>query len=98
MELNIQTPKPNGKGNGHLGITKKSQPVKVGSLNNFHHSIFDPNKYMLKLPKTRKVSLQNGQVRFEKTLCVYNGGTTPLHNLECKAEESLVCLRIQMVL
>ena len=31
-------------------------------------------------------------------LCVYNGGTTPLHNLECKAEENMVCLRIQMVL
>jgi hypothetical protein len=29
-------------------------------------STFDPNKYMLKLPKTKKVKLANGQVRFEQ--------------------------------
>src|SRR5688572_14723697 len=66
MEVNIQTPKTNGNGNRHLPI-KKSRPVTADSLNKGHISIFDPNKYMLKLPKTKKVSLPNGQVRFEKT-------------------------------
>jgi hypothetical protein len=66
MEQNLQTPKTNGNGNGHLPI-KKSHPVTDGSIREVHHSIFDPMKYMLKLPKTRKVSLPNGQVRFEKT-------------------------------
>ena len=67
MELNTQTQPTNGKGNGHLLITEKSRPAKDDSNNNGHISIFDPNKYMLKLPKTKKVSLPNGQVRFEKT-------------------------------
>jgi hypothetical protein len=31
------------------------------------------------------------------TLCVYNSETTPPNNLECKAEEKMVCLRIQIV-
>src|SRR5687767_14583715 len=66
MEVNIQTPKTNGNGNGHLPI-KKSRPVTVGSTREVHHSIFDPMKYMLKLPKTKKVSLPNGQVKWEKT-------------------------------
>jgi hypothetical protein len=35
---------------------------------------------------------------FGASLCVYNGETTPPNNLECKAEENMVCLRIQMVL
>src|SRR5215207_1600142 len=67
MELNIETPKTNGSSNEHLLITEKSRSTKTDSLNNAHISIFDPNKYMLKLPKTKKVSLPNGQVRFEKT-------------------------------
>src|SRR5215216_7324103 len=67
MELNIQMPKPNGHRNGHMLLTKKSRPVKTDSIKHSHISIFDPNKYMLKLPKTKKVSLPNGQVRFEKT-------------------------------
>lgn len=67
MELNIQTQKPNGKPNGHLLINKESRSIKTSSQTNGHISIFDPNKYMLKLPKTKKVSLPNGQVRFEKT-------------------------------
>src|SRR5688500_482755 len=66
MEVNIETPKTNGNGNGHLPI-KKSRPVTADSLNRSHISIFDPMKCMLKLPKTKKVSLPNGQVRFEKT-------------------------------
>jgi hypothetical protein len=66
MEQNLQTTKTNGNGNGHLPI-KKSHPVTDGSLREVHHSIFDPMKYMLKLPKYKKVSLSNGQVRYEKT-------------------------------
>jgi hypothetical protein len=45
--------------------------VKTSSLHNGHISTFDPNKYMLKLPKTKKISLSNGQVRFEKTEADY---------------------------
>jgi len=67
MEVNIQTPKPNGQSNGHLLITRKSQPVTADSANSTHISIFDPNKYMLKLPKTKKVTLDNGMVKWEKT-------------------------------
>ena len=67
MELNIETPKTNGTSNGHLLITKKSQSVKTDSPSNGHISIFDPNKYMLKLPKTKKVVGDNGMVKWEKT-------------------------------
>jgi hypothetical protein len=67
MEVNIETPKTNGNSNGHLLITRKSRPVKDDSLNNAHISIFDPNKYMLKLPKTKKIVGDNGMVRWEKT-------------------------------
>src|SRR6185503_20158767 len=67
MELNIQTPKPNGQSNGHLLITEKSRSVKTDSHSNGHISIFDPNKYMLKLPKTKKIVGENGMVRWEKT-------------------------------
>src|SRR5688572_23971455 len=67
MELNVQTQPTNGKVNGNLLITRKSRSIKTDSPYNGHSSIFDPNKYMLKLPKTRKVSLPNGQVRWEKT-------------------------------
>lgn len=67
MELNLETQPTNGKANGHLLITKKGRSVKTDSFHNGHISIFDPNKYMLKLPKTKKVSLPNGEVRWEKT-------------------------------
>ena len=67
MELNVETPKTNGNGNGHLQITEKSRPAKADSINNGHISIFDPNKYMLKLPKTKKVTLDNGMVKWEKS-------------------------------
>jgi hypothetical protein len=66
MEQTIETPKANGNGNGHLAATRKSQSKKTGSIHEVHHSIFDPMKYMLKLPKHKKVSLPNGQVKFEK--------------------------------
>ena len=67
MELNIQTPQTNGQSNGHLLITKKSRSEKTDSHSNGHISIFDPNKYMLKLPKTKKVIGDNGMVKWEKT-------------------------------
>jgi hypothetical protein len=70
MEQNLQTTKTNGNGNGHLPI-KKSHPVTDGSVREVHHSTFDPLKYMLKLPKMKKVSLGNGQVGFEKTEADY---------------------------
>ena len=67
MEQIIQTPKPNGNSNGHMLLTRKSRPVKADSVHSTHISIFDPNKYMLKLPKTKKLVGDNGQVRWEKT-------------------------------
>ena len=72
MELNVQTQPTNGKGNGHLLITKKSRSVKTDSNYTRHISIFDPNKYMLKLPKTKKITLDNGMVKWEKTETDYS--------------------------
>jgi hypothetical protein len=71
MEVNIETPKTNGMRNGHLLLNQKSRSEKTDSHTNGHISIFKPNKYMLKLPKTKKVSLPNGQVRYEKTEADY---------------------------
>jgi hypothetical protein len=48
-------------------INEKSRSKKIDSHNNNHISIFDPNKYMLKLPKTKKVIGDNGMVKWEKT-------------------------------
>ena len=67
MDANLQTPKTNGNGNGHLVKTRKSRSKKTDSLSDLHHSTFDPMKHMLKFPRTKKVSLQNGQVGYEKT-------------------------------
>jgi hypothetical protein len=67
MELNIETPKTNVITNGHLMLNKKSRSIKTDSLPKNHISIFDPNKYMLKLPKTKKIVEENGQVRWGKT-------------------------------
>jgi hypothetical protein len=67
MEVNLETQRTNGNGNGHLLITRKSRPVKADSLSEIHHSIFDPMKYMLKLPKNKKVTMSNGQVKWEQT-------------------------------
>jgi len=36
----------------------------AGSNNHTNGNTFDPNNYMLKLPKTKKVKLANGQVKF----------------------------------
>lgn len=49
-----------------LKINKKSQPIQAGSNQQQNGNTFDPNKYMLKLPRTKKVKLSNGQVRFER--------------------------------
>jgi len=46
---------------------KKSQLLKASHVNHANGSSFDPMKYMLKIPKTKKVKLSNGQVRFEQT-------------------------------
>ena len=66
MEPNLQTHNTNGNGNGDLGLTRKSRPKKADSLNKVKYNIFDPNKNMLKLPKTKKVKMSNGQVKWEK--------------------------------
>jgi hypothetical protein len=67
MEPNIQMPKPNGQSNEDLLVTQESRSIKTSSLPSGHISIFDPNKYMLKLPKTKKVTLDYGMVKWEKT-------------------------------
>lgn len=64
MEQNIQT---NGKANENGLLDSKSRSEKTGSLTLSHISIFDPNKYMLKLPKNKKVTMSNGQVKWEQT-------------------------------
>ena len=66
MEQNLQM-YTNGKGNGHSRVIGESRPKKADSLSKIYHSIFDPNKYMLKLPKTKKVKLSNGQVKWVQT-------------------------------
>ena len=57
--------------NGDLKPRKKSRPKKAGSRAQTNGSTFDPMKYMLKLPKTKKVNLANGQVKWEKTEADY---------------------------
>jgi hypothetical protein len=57
--------------NGDLQPRKKSRPKKAGSKIQTNGSTFDPMKYMLKLPKTKKVNLANGQVKWEKTEADY---------------------------
>ena len=43
------------------------QILKVSSkVNATNGNCFDPNRYMLKLPKNKKVMLSNGQVKWEK--------------------------------
>jgi hypothetical protein len=67
MELNGHTKKTNGKNEVVSMLMKKSQPMKADSVKQINHSIFDPTKYMLKLPKSKKVTMANGQVKWEKT-------------------------------
>src|SRR5215217_9430729 len=67
MEATIQSAKPNGKSVADVLITEKSRSAKTDSHSNGHISIFDPNKYMLKLPKTKKIIGDDGMVKWEKT-------------------------------
>jgi ubiquinone/menaquinone biosynthesis C-methylase UbiE len=51
---------------------------------------------------TNTVKFNGGLIGFwlshvDRTLCVYNSETTSPNNLECRAEEKMRCLRIQMV-
>ena len=63
----LQQPQKLGKAvNGELVSRKKSRSKKTGSNRQSNNNIFDPNKYMLKLPKTKKVKLTNGQVKWEQ--------------------------------
>ena len=55
MELNLQTSITNGTSNGGVRANEKSRPVRADSTNHVQHNIFNPNLYMLKLPKTKKV-------------------------------------------
>jgi len=63
---------------GEVKTNKKSQPKRAGSNGHTHGNTFDPNKYMLKLPKTKKVQLSNGQVRFERTEADYLPVAAPI--------------------
>src|SRR3990172_12300506 len=65
----IHTQRTNG--DGLVGVIKKSRPKKAGPIKQTNGSTFDPMKYMIKLPKTKKVSLPNGQVKWEKTEADY---------------------------
>jgi len=67
MEQVLQIQNQHIIGNGELKPKRKSQPKRADSLSKFHHNIFDPMKYMLKLPKTKKVKMSNGQVKWEQT-------------------------------
>ena len=63
----IQQPQKLGKGvNGELGSKKRSRSIKTSSQKQSNNNTFDPNKYMLKLPKNKKVKLSNGQIKWEK--------------------------------
>lgn len=67
MEQTLQIQNQHVIGNGELKQIKKSRPKKADSIPNIYRSIFDPMKYMLKLPKTKKVKMSNGQIRWEQT-------------------------------
>lgn len=58
-------------GNGEYKQEKKSRSVKTGPSKQTNGITFDPMKYMLKLPKTKKVQFPNGQVKWEKTEADY---------------------------
>jgi hypothetical protein len=70
MQTNLQTVKTNGNGNGYV-INEKSRSLQTSPSTNGHSSIFDPMKYMLKLPKSKKITLPNGSIRWEQTQADY---------------------------
>ena len=61
-----QLQKQSNSVNGEIGSKKRSRPKKASSSHHSNISTFDPNKYMLKLLKNKKVQLSNGQVKWEK--------------------------------
>jgi hypothetical protein len=71
MQINGEAKNGNTKKEVLDMLIKKSQPITADSPYKIHPSIFDPMKYMLKLPKSKKVSLPNGQVRWELTEADY---------------------------
>jgi hypothetical protein len=73
VKRTMQTQKIEGTGtNGILKLNEKSHLKKDGSLlTHPNTSTFDPMKYMLKLPKTKKVQLSNGRVKYEHTEADY---------------------------
>lgn len=68
MDPNLQT---NGVHDSKPVLTRQSRSNKTGPVPQMHISIFDPTKYMLKLPKSKKITLGNGQIRWEKTVTDY---------------------------
>jgi hypothetical protein len=67
----IQHTNGQAKGSGQVAVTKKSRTKKTDSVRQINGNTFDPMKYMLKLPKTKKVKLANGQVKWEQTQADY---------------------------
>lgn len=67
MEPNLQNHKTNGVSDGVLDLKRKRRSVRTDAPPQQHISIFDPMKYMLKLPKNKKVTMGDGQVRWEQT-------------------------------
>jgi hypothetical protein len=66
MEQLLQTQRHTANGNGVLSGNKKSRSKRTGSKEHSNGITFDPMKYMLKLPKNKKVKLANGLVKWEK--------------------------------
>jgi hypothetical protein len=71
MQQLQQTQKQANATNGEFGSKNRSRSKEIGSGKQSNGSTFDPNKYMLKLPKNKKVKLANGQVKWEQTEADY---------------------------
>ena len=69
--MQTQNIRQNGESGNGVGKEKKSRPVKADSAKHTNGSTFDPMKYMLKLPKSKKVKLPSGQVKWEQTEADY---------------------------
>jgi hypothetical protein len=66
MQQLHQLPNESKAINGERGSKKRSRSKKNGSNGHTNGITFDPNKYMLKLPKNKRVKLANGLVKWEK--------------------------------
>jgi hypothetical protein len=75
----IQPPQQRKSVNGDLRPNGKSRSKETGSAKQTNGSTFDPMKSMLKLLKTIKVKLANGQVKWEKVDAVPSMRTGKLH-------------------